>query len=76
MSSDQKNVYIVLFMLPIRVMYVNNFHRKEMQIVINTLRAAIFKPVILKILSVIPREPVIRKFQKNSHICSTGIIPA
>ena len=34
------------------------------------------KPVFLKTFSVIPREPIAQKFQKNSQMCSREIIRA
>ena len=35
MSSRQKKFFIVLFMFQIRVMYVNSFRYKKMQIIVN-----------------------------------------
>ena len=41
MSSGEKHFYIALFMISIRVMHVNSFRCKGMQIVINKLLTAL-----------------------------------
>ena len=63
--SGKKKFYFVLSMFSIRVMYVNRYRCKKMQIVVINFKPLSPKPVFPKTLSVIPREPVIQEFQKN-----------